>query len=386
MAFESVAGLASFDIVAGQRVPNVSPILYDLIYRDRDRAFLSRVADGPTVDNTEFSWWERSLRPQNVTDASAGINATATTLPLVSGHAARIVEGAILMDEAKPKERIQVTAISGDTLTITRGYGGTTAETHAAGASWRIVALPTQEMSSVGLDLLRHPSEKKNYTQIFRRDLKASRSSQGTRTYSGYQLSSVRLMEKMTEIRDELQQVALFGVPNSTVPLGSDTALRTTGGLLHYVTNVDNTAYTGQTSATLKARLDTIAKELVEKGGDPNFFLAGADIFGAIMDLDANLIRFEVNDGLRGAVVTAVRTKFGPILEPVYDRWFPTTWLCVGDYRLVQMRLFAVGGAPHIEQLAKTKDGIEYMVIGELGFQVSNGGDAFKLLTGLALA
>jgi len=387
MAFESVAALASFDITEDQKVLSVSPVLYDLMYKERDRSFLSRIPDGPAVAETKFSWWERQLRPQTVTGAEA-LTDVELDLDVSAGHADRLVVGAILMDEAPAAsgERIQVTAIAGVTLTITRGYGGTTAVAHANGATYRIVGIPAQEMSSQGLDLLRHPSEQINYLQIFRRDLKASRSSQGVKTYSGYTLNARRLQEKLEEIRDELEQAALFGVPNATTPAGSDTQLRSTGGLFHFATDIDAAAYPNSAAEDIKALVDGAAKEIMEQGGDPNFFMAGGDIFGTLMDLDADKVRFEVNDGVRGSVVTAIRTKFGPVLDLVYDRWMLPTVFCVGDYRKVEMRMFTIGGVPHVEQLAKTKDGDEFMIIGELGFQVSNGADAFKVFSNVTVA
>jgi len=388
LAFETAAGLASFDLSAGQVVPSVTPGLYDLIYKDWDRSFLSRISDGPSVDNTKFTWSERTQRPMVVVADADDLDAPGveTALTVAAGHAGRIVEGAILMDEADPTERLQVTAIAAPVLTVTRGYGGTTLTAHAADASYRIISMPAQEMSSTGLDLLRVPSEVSNYTQIFRRDLKASRSGQGLKTYSGYHLSAKRLQEKLEEIRDELEQTALFEVANATTPLGSDVQLRTTGGLFSFVTNIDATGYVNQSADDLKALIDAAGKELMEAGTDPNFVMAGGDIFGAIMDLDKEGIRYTLNDGVRGAQVKAIRTKYGPVLDLVYDRWLPSAWLCVGDYRKIQQRLFANGGTPHIEQLAKTKDGEEFMIIGELGYQVENGAEAFKLFSNVSVA
>ena len=392
MAFETAAGLATFDLASGSVVPSVTPGLYDLIYKDRDRAFLSRIADGPAIPNVQFSWWERALRPMIVqTNEGATFTAGDVTLTVAAANADRIVVGAVLADEASlGGERMIVTAISGNDLTVVRGYGGTTATTHADQFKARIVALPAQENSTSGLDLLRAPSEIKNYTQIVRRDLKSSRSSQGVQTYPGYHLDAKRLQEKLEEIRDEMEQFSLFGVPAASSPAGSDTVLRTTGGFLNFVdkagANVDSTAYTGQTSQDLKDKIDSAAKFLVENGGDPNFVLAGSTIFGGIMDLDSDKVRFEVNDGVRGSVVTAIRSKYGPVLDLVMDRWFASKFLCVGDYRKNSLRIFANDGMPHIEELAKTSDGKNFMVIGELGFEFVNGPDANYLYKDIVLA
>jgi hypothetical protein len=394
LAFETAAGLATFDLGAGTVVPSVAPGLYDLIYKDRDRSFLSRIRDGDAVPNTEFSWWERTLRPMNVQADADDLDAPGveTALTLVAGHASRIVIGAVLVDESDPTERLQVTDISGAVLTLTRGFGGSTKIAHGASATYRIVALPAQENSTSGLDLLRHPSEVTNYTQILRRDLKASRSSQGVQTYPGYHLNAKRLQEKLEEIRDEMEQFAIFGVPAAATPAGSDTVIRSTGGFLWFVmgqgtpgANVDSAVYAGQTAADLKDKMDAAAKAVQDAGGDANFLLASGDIFGTIMDLDSDKVRFEVTDGVRGSIVTAIRTKYGALLEPVYDRWFPTKYLCVGDYRKNAWRMFSNGGVPHVEELAKTSDGMNFMIIGEGGLQFENAEEANYLYSDVSV-
>src|SRR5207302_4236267 len=74
--------------------------------------------------------------------------------------------GAVLQDETLGNffsgEQIQVTGITGTTLTITRGYGGTTATTHTNGAIWRIINLPIPEGSGLGADQSRVRAPKYN--------------------------------------------------------------------------------------------------------------------------------------------------------------------------------------------------------------------------------
>lgn len=94
--------------------------------------------------STDLSTWTKKddweIRPTNTYTLTAHTSdylstTTATTLTLASGHGLRVTVGDVLKDAAQ-NELVPVTAISTDTLTVTRGYRSTTATTHASAATW----------------------------------------------------------------------------------------------------------------------------------------------------------------------------------------------------------------------------------------------------------
>jgi len=64
------------------------------------------------------------------------VNDSTTTWTVATGHGALLVDPSAVVDTIIhcQAEKVRVTAISTDTLTVERGYGGTTAATHTAGA------------------------------------------------------------------------------------------------------------------------------------------------------------------------------------------------------------------------------------------------------------
>lgn len=82
--------------------------------------------------------WEVKNRPAYSVTAHTSdyLDATdSTTLVLASGHGYDVDVGDVLLDGT---EAIYVSAVSSDTLTVTRGYADTTAATHSAAASWEL--------------------------------------------------------------------------------------------------------------------------------------------------------------------------------------------------------------------------------------------------------
>jgi type 1 fimbria pilin len=94
--------------------------------------------------NTSSSEWDKldewDVRRTNSYQVTAHTSdyaalATDTTLTLASGSGRYVTIGDVLKDAAS-NELVQVSSISTDTLTITRGYRSTTATTHASAATW----------------------------------------------------------------------------------------------------------------------------------------------------------------------------------------------------------------------------------------------------------
>ncbi|HEX4131744.1 MAG TPA: choice-of-anchor Q domain-containing protein [Pirellulales bacterium] len=67
-----------------------------------------------------------------ITTVSSTITPTATTIPVTLGSAIAVTPGSYVI--RIDSEQILVTNVSGNTLTVTRGYNGTTATLHSAGA------------------------------------------------------------------------------------------------------------------------------------------------------------------------------------------------------------------------------------------------------------
>src|SRR3990167_10688317 len=149
MALVNPTPTASFDQSAVYKL-DLSEVLAAILLDDTD--FVSTIGiSNEIATQTKHQWVEDSL---NATTAlqSGGTSAqmalgtvTGTVLRLSSSHITRskITAGTLLKDALSGKtEVVQVTAVSGTSATVTRGYGGTSAQVHAAAATWEIIANP----------------------------------------------------------------------------------------------------------------------------------------------------------------------------------------------------------------------------------------------------
>ena len=145
MGLATEVGAATFDRTANTFQLDLSTELAEIIRPD-NTAFLDRVGSASMTATQRIHYWtEDKLNPYTAT-AAASLDASATSIAVATGQGARFVAGTLFKDKAIGKtEVIQVTGVSTDTLTIVRGYGSTTGETHASLFEIQIIAHTKQE-------------------------------------------------------------------------------------------------------------------------------------------------------------------------------------------------------------------------------------------------
>jgi len=134
---------------------------------------------GKPVTQTKHEWDEDELNPVTATAGrilESAASATGSALVFTStAHAARVTAGTLLKDQLSGKnEVLQVTAVSGKSATVTRGYGGTSAETHGSSAVYDIIANPRPQGMDCPKDESVARTRSYNYTQIFSKGVKLS--------------------------------------------------------------------------------------------------------------------------------------------------------------------------------------------------------------------
>lgn len=189
------SGLDVVDFTPGTVRADISPALFASLYnRPNLTAALNigqfgggGIAAGQgTVQQILHTWTEDRLNPQQVTENDGGISAVATSFTVTNADGAILRVGTVLSDAAQDPsvaEQVFVSSISfgaaNATVTIDagagtpyrRGFNGTTAATHAAGAVWLIVAQLEIQGSDLGSDQSRVPGVKYNVIQTQRKDV-----------------------------------------------------------------------------------------------------------------------------------------------------------------------------------------------------------------------
>lgn len=193
-----------------------------------------------STDDPEFNWWEK-IAPTRRVVVSGVITGAQTGIGLVSG-AMQFKVGDVLMAEATG-ELMRVTAaptVDTAITAVTRGFGGTTAagvDPAAVNPNLVDVGSVYEEGSDAPPGVNYDPTKVRNYTQIFRNTLEATRTAMKTRLRTGDAVREAK--RECLEIHSiDMERAFFFGKATETV-VNSKPA-RMTGGVLSFIdpTNV----------------------------------------------------------------------------------------------------------------------------------------------------
>ncbi len=385
MALADYAGLAQYDLVGVRE--DLSDVVSQVLLNDTN--LLARIGISGEATNITHSWLEESLNPTTVTDAdtgAAGLSAGDTTWDVAAGHGLRLRVGALLRDTAQGKtEVIQVTAISTDALTIARGYGSTTGETHAAGAIFSIVGMPKQSGADVSADVSVVRTSVSNFCQIFERGVQVAGDTQavtkaGVPDEMAHQVQ-LRLMELLTE----LSRAVISGVKSASG--GSDSVYRSMGGLIEFLNvsggNIDSDAEDISVDV-----INDMAQQIYDDGGmnmgSTPVLVCNQVQMRKISKFDADKIRTVPGTRVAGTYVTQFMTDLGVVLDIVTDRWMPKDTVSITDLSRVKVVPLA-GRAFGTQDIAKTGDAIKKQLLGDYTLEVRNATQAHAIHTNLTV-
>lgn len=312
----------------------------------------------------------------------------ATSITVTAGSRFRVG------DQVRPgdlREVLLVTAVSGNTLTVTRRYGNTPTGTLANGMKLTILGNAALEGDDRPATQFTSRVRKRNYTQIFTAGIEVSGSLQSSRKVGGVADEvDYQKQERLRELLRDLENCVINGVASSVNPQGATGVRRTMQGIIPAITT---NAFTpgvngfpagggggsglteGLINSALRliweqasSRVDTIVCSGAQKR-KINEFLSSARLF---TPQDLNYVNR----------VAAYESDFG-ICRIVLSRWVPAdTLLLLDSSRLSVMPLS--GRSFQFKPLASTGDSTVGMVLGEYTLEMLNE-NAHGLIRGLSL-
>lgn len=199
------------------------------------------------------------------------INDSATTLAVTTGTGSMFTINDIIYNR-NTKESCRVTNVSGDNLTIVRGWGGSTA---AAITSADVIVLVGNAFSegSASPDARAYsPTEVYNFTQIFKRAVDATATSEATEYYGDVNKLSFQKRLEWDQYLLERSRSYFVGRRNE-ITAADGKPLRTTGGLDQFITaNVYN-----KSSFTYNYFME-FAKMAYEYGGEEKILVCNSGL------------------------------------------------------------------------------------------------------------
>jgi len=308
--------------------------------------------------HTKVEWIEDTREPLAV-GLNTAMNNSVTTAVLLAASANMVQVGQILLF-ADGAEQMWVSAVASDgvTLTVSRGYGGTTATAQVVANNTAIEILGIARLEGAESHGLGYTVRSTNYnhTQIMQREVKVSRSQNqisqyGIREEFDYQSNKaiphlMRLIEK--------------GVYKGTRSAGSSAAPRSFGGLGTFVTN---NAINSGSAAVTQAKFENALKAAYIDGGKPSKAFVSPTNMQVIKNFydSANFLRVDTKEKTVGMTIEKIITPYGTV-DLIMDRWAPDSTIYILDPEYVGFITYYPFTS---EPLAKTGDYQRGEVVGE---------------------
>jgi hypothetical protein len=301
------SGTAAIDLNAsGTQRQDISDVL--LASLSNENTTLGAVTVGEEFAAPQLFWVEDALNQFKITGDTGGTMTTNVTTMAVSQSDASVLDVGYILEldsgvGGATQEQLQITAISGTTLTVTRAFAGT-AQTYTTNSVFRIVNAPTYPNSDLGKDMTRARLSKTNFINRFEANVNID-SEQILRSLQSYVPGVVdelgyQFQQRLLEMKRKMQQAFLYSVAQgSSNPTNEYQAMH---GLLAWLNTTANaTSSPITTSETVSDTvLNTMVLNIFSQGAFSNVIIAGPRVIQKLGQLYTDRIRMDQTDRTRG--------------------------------------------------------------------------------------
>ena len=275
---------------------------------------------------TKHEWLEYSLRSLDGAIAASGSTLANTTDPVsfnvVAGQGSQLRANDILKIE---DELLRVTAVSTDSITVARGFGGSTAASHADSTAWKIVGNVDVQDAAVPTPRATTTANKFNYTQIYNDSVVVTSTAEAVRTYTRQDLMASLTADAIRLAWVTWERSIIYGkkvAPSSGVASAMD-------GILAMIST---NAYAKAGAAFSEATLLTALQDVWTAGGNVDSLLVVLNAFqkSKVNQFLDSMRMVPRTERTAGSVIDRYQTDFGTV-DFMLDRNMPTDTVLVLD-------------------------------------------------------
>ena len=219
--------------------PDLSSVLNDKVIneafeiaRSNRTGVLSTVSMGGSrvpYDGHKMSWLDFRIDATSST-ANGSATDTATTVTVTDGSKFR---AGMTVSPAGSEEVLLVTAVSGNDLTVQRGFGGSTAEAISDGQVLTIDSVGRQENSLAENDGIFQPDTVENFFQTMDTAVEFSRRALSTIQFGSTNDLAFQVSERIRQLTIQMDRALVRGRKGSAT-IGGET-VSYTGGLRYFL-------------------------------------------------------------------------------------------------------------------------------------------------------
>lgn len=273
--------------------------------------FLNMLDKRKAVDSPRYEWFEDDYVARWTTSTQT-INSSATSMTVADGTL--FVAGDIFIvpnadSSATAPEIVQVTAVSTNTLTIVRGFAGSSAAAITSGDALRLLGNAYEETFLPPTAKSTAPAAKISYTQIFSTTCNHSNTQIASKAYGAAQGERQREQKKkLIEHKEKMNISFLFGKAsesNSGGPNGFP--IRTTMGL----NTVISTNATDAGGVLTRKTMESFAASAFRYGNKEKMLLACSKLISAIHDWGNSQMQCGPMEKVYGVNIQKIQTGHG---------------------------------------------------------------------------
>jgi len=361
---------------AGTTLPELAEDVSDLIgiISPYETPLLDALGDPMReATSTHHEWLEDELLPNKdainddtYTDPSADTD-------FVVDHGSRFRVGDQIQVEGS-EELMLVTGIDGNTLTVVRGYAGTTAENLADNQVINILGNAALEGADKPGARFTNRSRCGNYTQIFTAAVEVSGTDMAASQLGLADEMDYQKQERLRELLRDLENTVINGGQPSSGPEGSGTVRRSMKGIIQHVsTNVFHTGDSGfPTGNDLdEAKINYVLRQIWESSsGNVDLIVVGGFQKRKINAFTADSRSYAAGDTTFTDMVNIYESDFG-ICRIATTRWMPQDAALLLDSSRISVLPLA-GRSFHFKPLASSGDYECGELIGEYTVELKN--------------
>lgn len=227
---------------------------------------------GPRVayDGYKMSWLDMRVDATS-SDTTAEALAAATTISVADGSKFRA--GMTVSPEGS-EEVVLVTAVSGNDLTVTRGFGGSTAADIASGDVLTIDSVGREENSTAENDGIFQPDPVENFFQTMDTAVEFSRRALATIQFGNTNDLAFQVSERIRQLTTQMDRALVRGRKASATIGGNNVTY--TGGLRYYLGQA-GAINTDSAGALTLDKINAVNAEIVARGGTANTIAVGIE-------------------------------------------------------------------------------------------------------------
>lgn len=350
---------------------------FELVYSNRTGILQTAMMSTPAVafDGYKFGWLDTRIDATQ-SNLTAAIDAVVTTVPVVDGSKFR---AGMTVSAAGSDEVMIVTAVSGNNLTVVRGFGGTTAEAVADATAIIIDSVGREENSLAATDGIYQPEKVENFFQTMDTTVDMARRSLATLQYGDTNDLNFQLQVKLRQLATQMDRALVRG--RKDVQTIGTNDISYTGGLRYFTDQAGAIKVDNSAAALTLDQINELNATIVAAGGTANTIAVGIDKareLNALVAANYSSQRLQDWTADEGSIMRLPSDLplVGNVNTIVVDTNLNDDELIIYDRGMISIKPMAANNADSsgawrtLDATQPAQDGQSVRIIGDFGFEI----------------